>query len=118
MLLNFFAFLRRTKLPAYATIAIDQLCFSPCFTFGIIMLNRVLLLMLQRDLNAMYGLWAEVPGVLATTLSVCPMAWCYWMPQRALSSLFVPPIYSLPVNQLCSFVWTCIFNFILTTSKA
>jgi len=115
VLLTFFGFLRRSGLPTYATIAIDQLCFSPCFTFGIIMISRVLLLMLQSDFNAMAGLWAEVPEIVAKTLAVCPLAWCFWIPQRALSTSFVPPIYSLPVNQLCSFVWTCIFT--LLTSK-
>ena len=82
-------------------LAIDQLVFSPFFTLSLITIF---------DLVA--GGAFDIQSVLTRAIATMPFSWSFWIPQRGISLSFVPPLFQLPVNSACSFVWACIFTYL------
>jgi len=82
-------------------LAIDQLVFSPCFTISLITIF---------DLAS--GANFDLNSVLTRAIATMPFSWSFWIPQRGISLSFVPPLFQLPVNSACSFVWAVIFSYL------
>ena len=113
MLMIFFGFIQTDRLSPFSKVLIDQLVFSPMFTFGLILFGDVLRCILEGGCKVESILTKIAPKVIQSTVSVIPIAWLFWIPQRAFSQKFVPPLYQLPFNQFSSFWWTVIFQWMM-----
>lgn len=109
----FMGWIQQQKVSAVFKVALDQFVFSPFFTFGIVLAFK-LLYTLYADLGAdVSSNWeAIILEVFRGTVKTQAVAWLFWLPQRTISTLFVPDLLALPFNTLCSFFWVCIFNYV------
>jgi len=113
MLMIFFGFIQTDRLSPLFKVLLDQVIFSPCFTFGLILFGDLLRCILEGGCKVESILTKIAPKVMQSTAGVIPIAWLFWVPQRAFSQRFVPPIYQLPFNQFSSFWWTVLFQWMM-----
>lgn len=112
LLMSFFGFLQKQtseQMSATYKLVLDQLIFSPAFTFGIISMSMVLTAVLNDQKIAHYTICINAGRAV---INVVPLAWAFWLLQRLFSKSFIPDIYSLTFNSICSFFWTCIFQYV------
>jgi len=121
-----FGFTNQRDLSPISKLALDQLVFSPFFTFGIILFSGLVTGIIEGGevfmpggaLNISYSSLSPPPMVstaVSLLIKIVPMAWVYWVPMRAVLNRYAPPAHQMLFNSIASFFWTCAFNLATKT---
>jgi hypothetical protein len=97
-----------SKIVGWSTVGklmLDQLCFSPVFTATIVSWRTLLLGRVR---------WADLPGHLVIAIPRAILSsWCFWIPARAATMVWVPPHLRLISTSVLSFVWNIFLAILL-----
>lgn len=106
ILMIFYSYLNKSKANNVTKLIIDQIIFSPIFTFGIILL-RVLILNPSLTFYNMFHHTATVAPKAVRT------SWLFWIPLRYFTIKYIPPAYQLLFGNVCAYIWNIILQTIL-----
>lgn len=105
VLLAWYALLEKMPGGVVGKLVIDQLLFSPICTAGILAFR---LLLLGTDVSEI------LPELIEVVPKVMGPNWLFWIPQRYLTMMFVPPNYHVIGGNICALVWNGILAVILS----
>mmetsp|Transcript_20159 Transcript_20159/g.20259 ORF Transcript_20159/g.20259 Transcript_20159/m.20259 type:complete len:178 (-) Transcript_20159:132-665(-) len=103
ILLKWFKYLQTSKTSVVTQVLLDQFVFSPPFSAGIMSLRFYLLGEATTIMTIMLKLMLIFPKTLVTS-------WFFWIPCRAVITMYVPPHMQIVAVNACSLIWTIIFT--------
>ncbi|KAJ1457611.1 hypothetical protein M885DRAFT_514622 [Pelagophyceae sp. CCMP2097] len=114
MLMHFYGFLGKSRLSMAPKMAVDQLLFSPCFTFGIITYRAVVSAALTNGAPPSFGeIWGQVVAMAGILPGIMVKSWAFWVPLRFLILNFVPPMLHIVVGSALALIWNVILQLAL-----